>query len=229
MKKLLKTLLTLVVGLTLLSSCNKKEESYIYSMYAVLYDNLGMSYMFKLDNGKILYPNNDLGILDHPSGSRLYITFSCNPDIFMGDNPKGDIIEIRTVPTYDIGIYAPDSLSRGAFVSTVGSPAYPNVICANNYLTVEFPILYNDAKKHTFGFMQDGANYYQNDTMYIRMWHNARGDGKGTMELQHIAINLSGMYIQNDSVVIALKCDIESSYGSFLGEKTIYSVYKRGN
>jgi hypothetical protein len=181
---------------------------------------------FSSDDGIDLYPLNVSYTPDWGNeGDRIVVGFYYNP-YTVSENTKRMDINIESLISVQTDRSAlpstVDTVNTGKFVYD-NNNSQPGIVAwaIQNYLTARFSVEYNDATKHTFGFIE-GPELFRNDTLFLGLWHNTKEDAKTKYAQSHIALNLSNyeQYLsRRDSTIISIKYSAEnlnSSNGNYI-------------
>ncbi|MDR1341052.1 MAG: hypothetical protein LBK58_13510 [Prevotellaceae bacterium] len=226
MAKVFKMFFIFAFSSAFLSSCLKDQESRVYvEIFSVIRSSAGATY-FSSDDGIDLYPLNVSYNPDWGSdGDRIVVGFYYNPFTVSETTKRMDInVEsLMSVQTDRLALPSTvDTVGTGKFLydnnsSEAGIVAWT----AQNYLTAKFSVEYSDAKKHTFGFIEE-PELFRDDTLFLGMWHNTKENSKTKSAKSHIALNLSNydQYLsRRDSTIISIKYsgeDLSSSAGNYI-------------
>jgi hypothetical protein len=230
MINIIKSLLTLLCGIFTLYSCNIREaESYTKS-FAVIKSSETASY-FLSDDGFNLIPQS-FKTLWGSDGDKVLLGFYYNPaTVSTATNSININVEtVIRIPTYRSVLPShTDTVGTGIFLYDVNASMTTDAWIAQNYLTVMFWIKYTDASKHSFGFIEENDSPYRNDTLFLRLWHNANETNESKNSYVYMALNLDCYkdYLNYaDSTIISLKYDAQNSIGT-TEKKAGYVTYHR--
>jgi hypothetical protein len=211
----------------------KENETQIYiQVYSVIKSD-GTGMYFSSDDGIGLYPVGGFNSQWGKAGDRIVVGFSCNPYTISENTTRMDITVENLISVQTLGSALPstvDTVGNGAFVFE--SSSYQHAIsawAAQNYLTAIFSVKYSNATKHTFGFIEE-PTLFENDTLFLSLWHNTDEDGQSYTAQSHIALELSdyGHYLSTrDSTVILLKYKAENVYSSDVENYSYPVIYRR--
>jgi hypothetical protein len=229
MIKKIKTVLILLCSLVLLHSCDTGDPK----MYAESFSVIRSS-----DAGK--YFSSDEGINLIPSGfdpkwgevgDRVVVGFHYNPtNVTQSTTTMNINVEtLIRIPTSRSALPATvDTVGTGKFLYDKDSNKTTEAWIAQDYLTVQFWLEYSDGSKHFFGFIEENE-LYRNDTLFLRMWHNAKETEKSKNSYGYMSLSLDTYmsYLNRaDSAIIALKYNI-SNVEEQHNEKIKHVTYRR--
>jgi hypothetical protein len=220
-------------GLCLLYSCNHGDPLEYAERYSVIRSGTGGTY-FTTDNGLELYP----GSFDPTKGdvgNRVYIGFSYNPTEVSTTTTKLNITlqSLSHVPTSYNGALpssSADTVGTGQLYYDSISSLTTFAWLAQNFMTIQFFVKYNDGSKHSFGFIEE-PELYRNDTLFLKIWHNSKDTDENSIASSHIALDFkylkySDYLASRDSTIISVKYDVVYPSGD-IAEKTGYLTYRK--
>jgi hypothetical protein len=205
-------------------------------LYSVVKSSSGLTY-FASDEGINLYPAN--GVFNPSWGSdgdRVIVGFYYNPYTVSETTTRMEI-NVETLISIQTDRSAlpstVDTVGTGLFLHgyDAGENGQNGIYAwaAQNYLTAVFFVRYDNAAKHTFGFIEE-PELFRNDTLFLTMWHNAKESAKTQVGQSHLALNLSNYSDRlaiRDSTVISIKYNAENLNSSTIGNYVYNVVYRK--
>jgi hypothetical protein len=204
-----------LISMTLCAfSCSWDEEAGYYSdsFGVVRILNNGMQYV-ESDEGEVLIPEQSISTFVE-TGDRVWISYTVKKE-----NEKQDTL---TILPYRITRVMPIDLQRESTLNENGIDLW-TVWIAQNFLTFDFRIRAKDSeniKDHLYALVAPQSEIV--DTLFINFRHDDGGDNYGVLCRTAVTLNLNGLNIAQDSVVLAI--DYKDLYGVRQNE---YRTYKK--
>ncbi|MDR1886743.1 MAG: hypothetical protein LBQ70_02400 [Prevotellaceae bacterium] len=229
MVKKIRTVFIFSAVFALAYSCQQIEPKLYAEYFAVIKSGAGEKY-FYTDDGLSLYPPK-FDPKWGEAGDRILVGFFYNP-VGLTEETTGlavSVDNLARIPTHKSALppTAADSVMTGKFLFDASQNITAAAWAAQNYLTVQFWVKYNDAAKHTFGFIEENEKY-KNDTLFLRLWHNSKETNENKSSYNYIAldlVNYADVLNYADSTVISLKYDVTNAGTN--EEKVEYATYYR--
>ncbi|MDR3245596.1 MAG: hypothetical protein LBT50_04115 [Prevotellaceae bacterium] len=227
MIKKIQTIVLLLSGFLIFYSCRYKEPKLYAESFSVIHSSSAGNYFYS-DEGFVLYPA-EFDPKWGKDGDRVLVGFYYNPTI-TSSTISITVEKVTPIPTHTSALPASvDTVGTGKFVHDESKYYTTYARAAQNFLTVSYFLKYNDAAKHSTGFIEEDE-LYRNDTLFLKIWHNTKESGEESVLNGYMALDLSCYdqylkYSYADSTIISIKYDVINAGSS--EEKTGYLVYYR--
>jgi hypothetical protein len=204
-----------LIGIILcIYSCSFEEDSGYYSdSFGVVKLSSNNTLYITSDEGKVLIPDEDISSFVMV-GDRVWASYTIEKE-----NANHDTLHILP---YRITRVMPLTLQNESKLNDVGIDLW-TVWISQDFLTFDFRIRANDPdklKEHKYALVSPHNEI--KDTLFINFIHDDGGDNYGVLCRTAVALKLSNLRIEKESIVIAVE------YTNFSGVKQKeYQIYKK--